>query len=67
MDKKHNPDRPKRIVARAKARIVKKFGIWVYRGDAADKSIPGLIDSDREDGQRQVRGAFRIRQPQERG
>jgi len=41
---------------RMKARLVKKSGIWVYHGQATDESIPELIDRDRENRQRQVRG-----------
>jgi hypothetical protein len=59
-------DAKKRILARTKTCIVKKSAIWVYHGHAPDQSIPGLIDRDREDRQRQIVGAFLIKRPRGR-
>ena len=42
---------------RAKARLVKELGIWVYQGDgASDDSIPELIDREREARHKQISG-----------
>jgi AbrB family looped-hinge helix DNA binding protein len=41
---------------RAKARLIKKSGIWVYAGELPEESIPELIDREREARNRQVRG-----------
>jgi hypothetical protein len=33
---------------RPKATLKKECGIWVYRGESADTSIPDLLDRERE-------------------
>jgi AbrB family looped-hinge helix DNA binding protein len=40
---------------RSKAKLIKESGIWVYQGEAADDSIPDLIERERENRRREVR------------
>lgn len=41
---------------RAKAKLVKEMGIWVYQGEVTDESLPDMIDREREGRNREVRG-----------
>jgi AbrB family looped-hinge helix DNA binding protein len=45
---------------RTRAGLQKELGVWVYRsGEPADASIPDLIDRQREERGREVRGERR--------
>ena len=39
----------KHIPTRAKVKLKKKLGVWVYQGEAAEDSIPDLIEREHEE------------------
>jgi bifunctional DNA-binding transcriptional regulator/antitoxin component of YhaV-PrlF toxin-antitoxin module len=41
---------------RPKALLKKEKGVWVYQGEPANVSIPGLIDRQREQRSREILG-----------